>query len=320
MQGEADVVDDCALVPPGHYVDTPTGRIFYREAGRPDAPVLVLLHGWVGTAGTNWYFAYPELAPHFRVIAPDLRGHGRGPRSIARFRLTDCADDVGRLLEALDLRDVVLVGFSMGGPVAQLTWRAHRDRVAGLVMCATSYQFVSSSVVRLAVTSLVPAVARATRVADLTNRLPVVGFRMLPAVLQSERSLAAFGGREMRRHDVRHIVEAGWAIGSYDAGDWISEIDVPTSVVLTTKDRAVGPVAQLRLASRIKGATVHAVGEGHLGVTRPALAEALATACLEVVSRAGLLRGDELQHQRDRDRGEAHDVVTQDRPREDALH
>jgi pimeloyl-ACP methyl ester carboxylesterase len=320
MPDEAEVIDDCALIPPGHYVDTPSGRIFYREAGRSDAPVLVLLHGWVGTAGTNWYFAYPELAPHFRVIAPDLRGHGRGPRSNARFRLTDCADDVGRLLDALDLCDVILVGFSMGGPVAQLTWRAHRDRVAGMVLCATSYQFVSSSVVRLAVTSLVPAVARATRLADLSSRLPAVGFRVLPRVLPSDRSLAAFGGSEMRRHDVRHIVEAGWAIGTYDADEWIGEIDVPTAVVLTAKDRAVGPAAQLRLASRIKGATVHAIGEGHLGATRPLLADALATACLEVASRAGLLPREQLQDEGDRNGSEARDVITEDRAREDALH
>ncbi|HEY1738272.1 MAG TPA: alpha/beta hydrolase, partial [Acidimicrobiia bacterium] len=72
-------------------------------------------------------------------------------------------------------------------------------------------------------------------------------------------------------------------------GSWIGEIDVPTAVVLTAKDRAVEPLAQLRLASRIKGATVYAIAEGHLGATRPQLVEAVEVACLDVAARAGLL-------------------------------
>ena len=46
-------------------------------AGPPGAPTLVLLHGWGGTAAGNWSTAMSTLARHFRVIAPDLRGHGK---------------------------------------------------------------------------------------------------------------------------------------------------------------------------------------------------------------------------------------------------
>ena len=255
-------------VPPGRFVDTERGELFVREAGTPGAPPVVLLHGWVGTGGTNWLLAFPKLAPHFRVIAPDLRGHGRGIRSSGRFRLADCAADVGALIDALGVGPVVLVGFSMGGPVAQLTWRAHREVVGALVFCSTSYRFVTSSVGRIAVTSLVPAFAQATRVVDLFGRVPLAGARALfPTVAADDQSLAAWGSSEMRRHDMRHVLEAGVAIGTYDAGSWISDIDVPTAVVLTAKDRAVEPLAQLRLASRIKGATVYAIAEGHLGAT-----------------------------------------------------
>ncbi len=70
---------------------------------------------------------YGGLAEHFNVVALDHRGHGRGLRSDGPFRLTDCADDVAALVDVLDLGPVIAVGYSMGGPIAQLLWQRHRD-------------------------------------------------------------------------------------------------------------------------------------------------------------------------------------------------
>ena len=61
----------------------------------------------------------------------------------------------------------------------------------------------------------------------------------------------------MRRHDPRSVLEAGAAIGNYTAKRWIGEIDVPTSVLVTTEDRAIVPERQLEMADAIPGATVH---------------------------------------------------------------
>ena len=71
-------------------------------AGPPGAPDLVLLHGLLAVGGLNWFQVFEPLGQHFRVIAPDLRGHGRGLRSRKRFRLADCADDVAALLDELE--------------------------------------------------------------------------------------------------------------------------------------------------------------------------------------------------------------------------
>ena len=280
-----------ASVPPGRYETLPSGeRLFVRECGAPDAPPLILLHGWVGTGGTNFHLAFPMLAPYFRVLAPDHRGHGRGIRTPGRFALEDCAADVAGLIDALELDDVIIAGFSMGGPIAQLSWRARRERVAGLVLGATSYRFVTSSVLRMAVTSTVPAIARATYVTSVADHLPLGRVRaLLPGGTGGDPSMAGWGGGEMRRHDVRLVVEAGMAVSAYDATDWIGEIDVPTAIVLTAKDRAVAPAAQLRLAHAIKGATVHPVADGHLGGMRPEFCRTLESACLDVAGRAGVL-------------------------------
>ena len=105
------------------------------------APTVVLLHGLLATADLNWSGSYAALTQHFRVVALDHRGHGRGIRSRGTFRLEDCADDVAAVADVLDLPTFVPVGYSMGGPIAQLMWRRHPDRVEGLVLCATSHNF-----------------------------------------------------------------------------------------------------------------------------------------------------------------------------------
>ena len=118
------------------------GTTFVRDlAGPPGAPVVVLLHGLAATADLNWSGCYATLGAHFRVVALDNRGHGRGIRARGRFRLADCADDVAAVADVLGLRTFVVVGYSMGGPIAQLVWHRHPDRVDGLVLCATSRNF-----------------------------------------------------------------------------------------------------------------------------------------------------------------------------------
>ena len=142
--GGADV--ERPTVPHGRHVWLEgRGRTFVRQlAGPAGAPTLVLLHGWTATADLNWWASYGPLAAHFNVVALDHRGHGRGIRSPEPFRLEQCADDVAALAAALGLERIIPVGYSMGGPVAQLLWRRHRHLVAGLVLCATSASFRDS--------------------------------------------------------------------------------------------------------------------------------------------------------------------------------
>ena len=96
-------------MPLGRRVELPgRGMTFVRTVAgpSPDAPTVLLLHGWVASGGLNWYQAFGPLSEHFNVIAPDLRGHGRGLRSWRRFRLSDCADDCAALLDVLGVGPV----------------------------------------------------------------------------------------------------------------------------------------------------------------------------------------------------------------------
>jgi pimeloyl-ACP methyl ester carboxylesterase len=264
------------------------GTTFVRELpGPPGAPVLILLHAWVATGGINWFTAYPLLGRRFRVLALDLRGHGRGLRAPGRFRLVDCADDVAALAAALEVPRALVAGYSMGGPIAQLLWRRHRALVGGLVFAATAYRFVRGATLRLLVTSGAGAFGQATRFAELARRLAWGGAPLaLPTPVPSTGSVGRWAAEEMRRHEPRALLESLLEIGSYDASDWIEEIDVPTGIVLTTRDRAVDPLAQLRLARAIPGASVHPVAAGHAACAHPLFAEVFAEACDEVADRA----------------------------------
>lgn len=249
-------------LPPGRPLELPgRGTTFVRDLPGPrGAPAVLLLHGWTASADLNWFPSYFPLARRFRVVAMDHRGHGRGIRTSRRFRLEDCADDAAAVVEALGLRRVIAVGYSMGGPVAQLLWHRHRRLVDGLVLCATSRNFRGDPRERVWF-SLLPGVALAARVAPAPMRERVAD-RVLTNRLDGG-PLSTWAVDELRRNDPVALAHAGHAIGRFSSREWIGEVDVPTAVVVTEDDRVVPPHRQRKLAAAIPGATVHPVRGDH---------------------------------------------------------
>lgn len=252
--------------------------------GPPGAPTLLLLHGWTATAALNWFTALPALGERYRVVAMDVRGHGRGLRR--PFTLRACADDAAALCRVLDLPPVIAVGYSMGGPLAQLLWRHHPERVGGLVLCATSTHFSHPH-------PLDPAL-------DLAYRGMALGLAFLPPAAQREvgrrvlvnrvppGEFSAWALEERERNDLSAVVAAGAALRRYDARGWIGTVDVPTSVVVTTDDKLVAPGRQLAMAAAIGGATTWRVAADHPAcVTAHRLfVPALLGAVADVIERA----------------------------------
>jgi pimeloyl-ACP methyl ester carboxylesterase len=108
-----------------------SGRVVYDDIG--DGPVLVCLHGWAMQAGL--FAAQRELAGRFRVITPDLRGHGRSTPLPGGQGLALLARDLEALFVHLDLERVILHGWSMGAQVAwHLLGGRCAARVAGLLV------------------------------------------------------------------------------------------------------------------------------------------------------------------------------------------
>jgi 3-oxoadipate enol-lactonase len=274
------------LLPPGRAVALEgRGTTWVTEAaGPPGAPTVLLLHGWTATGALNWFNAIPTLAQSYRVVTLDHRGHGRGVRSPRRFRLEDCADDAVALADHLDIDRFVAVGYSMGGPIAQLIWHRHHDRVSGLVLAATSRNFRGTPI-EMALFSAMGGLSLAARVTP-TQWQRQLGSRYVQRKYDDSK-IGGWARSEIARNNPRSLVEAGRAIGTFSSHRWIGDVDVPTAVVVTERDSVVPPDRQRRLAESIPGAEVFPVrGDHAVCVLDPdRFVPALAAACDRVVRR-----------------------------------
>jgi 3-oxoadipate enol-lactonase len=268
--------DPPAGFPPGRILHVPgRGEFFLRDSGGTGRPVL-LLHGWMFSADLNWRYTYDALrSAGYRVLAVDHRGHGRGLRTPDPFRLEDCAADAAAVVRTLGVGAVTAVGYSMGGPIAQLMARDHRDVVSGLVLCATAADWQDPGL------RLFWRTMGSLRL--LLGLFPMSYWQWLVRVARlgsgAERTWIA---AELSRGSSIDLAEAGRELSRYDARPWLDQLrGLPAAVVLTTKDRQVFPRKQRRLAEAL-GAPTFEVPAGHFAVTthqgpfRRALLEALA--------------------------------------------
>ncbi|MGA2208200.1 MAG: alpha/beta fold hydrolase [Acidimicrobiales bacterium] len=252
-------------LPPGRIVPVEgVGELFVRDVGGDD-PAVLLLHGWGVTADINFFQVYPALSDAYRVIALDHRGHGRGLRTVTPFSLEDCADDAAALLATLGIGRAVVVGYSMGGPIALLLAHRHPEACAALVLEATSLEFQEGLRER--------ALWRSLNLLEAGLRHGSgdgVVQRVLRAAVDEQPSLDPYRSwlaAEFRRGDIGAIVEAGRALSSYDARPWAKSVRVPTAVVLTTADRLVARRKQRSLASALGARVFELRGDHDVPIT-----------------------------------------------------
>lgn len=110
---------------------------------------LVLLHG-LGNEAHLWDDFIPCVAPHYRVLALDQRGHGDSDWDPeVRYDAESMADDLEAVLDATNIDRLVLVGFSMGGRVAMTFAGRHPERLAGLVIIDIGPEVDARGVLRI---------------------------------------------------------------------------------------------------------------------------------------------------------------------------
>jgi 3-oxoadipate enol-lactonase len=238
------------------------GEFFVRrhQHADPTAPTVMLLHGWTASADLQFFTAYQALAAHYSFIGIDHRGHGRGLRTLDMFDFDDVADDHVAVARQLGVERAVLVGYSMGGPIALTITRRHPDFVAGVVVQATALEWLETRRDRWQWRFL-PVLGSLLRSrwypAFLKGGLP----RLIPTGHDLEPYLPWLES-EIHRGDSHTITEAGRALSRFDSRTWARSLDIPAGSLITTKDRLVRPRKQWALAAAL-GSEVRELAADH---------------------------------------------------------
>lgn len=245
-------------LPVGRVVELPgRGSTYVVDSGpAASGPTFVLLHSVACTGLMTWYPSLDMMRGFGRVVVFDQRGHGSGIAS-SRFLLEECADDVVALADELGVDTVIPVGFSMGSLVAQLVWRRHRDRVDALVLCAAAATFAQATHMRLG-TGIFAALLEA-----FSPQPGPPAAAALPAADGAVLNDLRWVLGQFRATSYGAMLRAVAEIVRFDSRPWITDIDVPTSVVIPSRDRFISPRHQQWIASQIPAAHEVTVDAGH---------------------------------------------------------
>ncbi|HZD22732.1 MAG TPA: alpha/beta hydrolase [Acidimicrobiia bacterium] len=235
---------------PGKTVFVGDDEFLVREMGPDDDPVPILVvHGLAGASLTEWYQVAPKLAVNRRVIMIDHRGHGLSAMGDSRFDVEDDADDVAGVLEELGVGAVDVVGYSMGGAIAQSFTKRHPGRVRKLVLMAT---FATHSEGYRWSRRIGAILARAwERLTGFGTPEVRSGYLIASQAVRPEH--ARWLWHEGQRRGVESGAQASFALLRFDSRDWVGKLDVPTLVVIPTGDLLVPPRWQYELAEAIGG-------------------------------------------------------------------
>ena len=122
------------------YIAINNAKIYYQSYGddRPDQAPIVLIHGSTSDSHTDWDSVAPALARHYKVFAPDCRGHGRSNNPNMSYSFKELADDVAAFVHTMGYERAHIVGHSNGGNVALVTLMEHPDVVQTCILQAAN--------------------------------------------------------------------------------------------------------------------------------------------------------------------------------------
>ncbi len=228
--------------------------LFYEERG--DGCPVLFVHGWCMSSAV-WKYQFDGLAASFRLIAPDLRGHGRSRDVAGNIDFAGFADDLTDLSQQMNLSKVVLVGWSMGAQIAMQASADLSDRLAGMVLVSATPCFTASTEFRY---GLADKEASGMRLKVQRN---------------TQRALDGFHSRifaegEIDNHslslelqellalimppDTRSLLESLDSLARADMRHLLPSIKVPTMILNGSHDRICLPQASAYLKENISGA------------------------------------------------------------------
>lgn len=259
-------------------------RIFVEEAGPRSTKGAVFVHGSVLRTDV-WHYQLAGLGRH-RLVFCDLRGHGQSqPRGEAAYSLTTLADDLEAVIDEAGLKEVVIVGHSVGGMIALQLCKEKPEllgtKIKGLALVNTTYGPVTETLVG---SSAIARVERLTRrPLDALRSQHVRIERLRKLVRPSDAlfwgvALAAFGShaspkqidftyRMLSETPVDVIFDLIKSYRDFDMTDHLGDVTVPALVIGGSHDRITLPNGSQHLADQLPKADLHLLeGCGHMSM------------------------------------------------------
>lgn len=224
-------------------------------SGRP----LLLVHGWAAS-GRFFHLQKAHLETDFRVIVPDLRGHGASPSPDSRLSVDLLAADLVALAQRLDLQDAVAVGWSMG---AMVVWRALalglEDRLAGMAVVDMTPRIVNDAGWSLGLKGGYDLRAAAAAQQAMTADWPAYGAAMARAVtaegLEAERRpLIEWVALAVARNAPGPLAHLWGSLAEQDFRDELPGFDLPSLIVHGARSQLYPVETSLFLEDRLPDA------------------------------------------------------------------
>ena len=251
-------------LPPSGTVQANGQQLYYEIHG--DGPPLVLVMG-IGYDSSLWTLAQvPALSTQFQVVLVDNRDAGRSSKARHPYRLSDMADDLAGLLDALGIARSHVLGLSMGGMIAQEFALRHPDRLDRLVLTGTGAAPARAAVDPIRIWSWVKA-------NDATGE--IFGGQQFVSLFstsflrnhQAVRDTAALLARNPYTMSPEAYQRQADAYGQFDALDRLGAITAPTLVIVGEQDLLTPPWIAREVAAAIPGARFEVIrgdGSSHL--------------------------------------------------------
>ncbi|MGR3365165.1 MAG: 3-oxoadipate enol-lactonase [Maritimibacter harenae] len=232
-------------------------RTHFEVRGPATGPTVLFINS-LGTDFRLWDRVVARLPAHLRLIRYDKRGHGLTTAPGGAYFMGDLVQDAGRLLDHLEARDVVVVGLSIGGMIAQGRAAERLDRVRALVMSNTAAKIGTTEMWDERV-----ATVRRDGIEPLADGTMERWFgrrfrESEPLVVEAFRNM-------MTRQPVDGYAGCAAAIGETDLYESTAALKLPTLGIAGSEDGSTPPDMVRETTELVAGSRFHLVrGSGHL--------------------------------------------------------
>jgi (E)-2-((N-methylformamido)methylene)succinate hydrolase len=223
------------------------GKIFYEEKGSGEP--LIFIHG-VGLDHTMWNQQIDSLSDSFRVIVYDMLGHGGSEHPPGPYSLSQYVEQLSGLMEFLKIEKTHLVGFSMGGMVAQAFALDFKDKLKTVT--------IMNAVANRTDEQRKGILARVEEVREngpLSTIEPAIKRWFNPTFIQSQQEVVDQVRKRLQTNNPASYLAAYTLFATADAEVWprLQNIETPAFIITAENDIGSNPEMARKMHEQIKG-------------------------------------------------------------------